>query len=72
MSVWDTQVAGNHYKQYKIQPTFFLIQNNVPFAEGSVIKYVMRHRNKNGLEDLKKAKHYIEMLMEDYKDAGDD
>jgi hypothetical protein len=65
---WETQVGGGHYSKYKIQPTFFLIQNNIPFAEGNVIKYVIRHRDKNGLEDLKKAKHYIEMLMEDYKD----
>ena len=64
----DHQEGGNHYKQYKIQPTEFLHANNVPFIEGNVIKYVLRHRQKNGLQDLLKAKHYIDLLIEyEYK-----
>lgn len=64
----DRQEGGNHYKQYKIQPTEFLHVNNVLFIEGNVIKYVLRHRQKNGLQDLLKAKHYIDLLIEyEYK-----
>lgn len=61
------QVGGSHYQGYKIEPSKFLIANEIPFAEGSVIKYVIRWRDKNGVEDLKKAIHYIEMLIEEYE-----
>lgn len=57
------QVGGNHYKDLKIQPTEFIHANNIPFIEGNIIKYVIRHRSKNGIEDLKKAKHYIDLLI---------
>ena len=59
----DTQVGGNHYQKYKIQPVEFIMQNNVPYVEGNVIKYVMRFRDKNGLEDLLKARQYLDMLI---------
>ena len=59
----STQVGGNHYKDCKIQPTEFIHANNIPFIEGNIIKYVIRHRNKNGIEDLKKARHYIDLLI---------
>lgn len=59
----DVQVAGNHYKNMKIQPVEFCQKNELNFCESSVIKYICRHRHKNGLEDLKKAKHFIELLM---------
>ena len=59
----DTQVGGNHYQKYKIQPVEFIMKNNVPYVEGNVIKYVMRFRDKNGLEDLLKARHYLNMLI---------
>lgn len=59
----DVQIGGNHYKIYKIQPTEFIHSNSIPFIEGNIIKYVVRHRHKNGIEDLKKAKHYIELLI---------
>ena len=64
MKASEIQQGGEHYKKYAIQPTEFIHANNVGFIEGNVIKYVLRHRDKNGLEDLKKAKHYIELLME--------
>lgn len=64
VSPQDGQVGGNHYKNYKIQPTEFIHANNIPFIEGNIIKYVMRHKNKNGIEDLKKAKHYIDLLIQ--------
>jgi len=58
------QVAGNHYKKMKIQVVEYCHANNIPYMEGSVIKYVSRWRDKGGLDDLKKAKHFIEMLIE--------
>ena len=52
----------------KIQPSTFINDNRLLFAEGSVIKYICRHKDKNGKEDLEKAKHYIDMIIErDYK-----
>ena len=59
----DAQVGGNHYQKYKIQPVEFIMKNNVPYVEGNVIKYVMRFRDKNGLEDLLKARQYLDMLI---------
>lgn len=60
----DKQVAGNHYKDLKIQPVEYIHANNIGYFEGNVIKYVSRWRAKNGLADLEKAKHYIELLIE--------
>ena len=64
MKASDTQVGGSHYSRYVIQPTEFIYKNNIPFIEGNIIKYILRHREKNGIEDLKKAKHYLELLIE--------
>jgi hypothetical protein len=58
----EKQVGGNHYKQYAIQPIDFIEANNIPYIEGNVIKYLLRWRDKNGVEDLDKAIHYIELL----------
>lgn len=60
----DVQVGGDHYKKLKIQPMEYNHANGIPFAEGSVIKYVTRWRDKGGIKDLEKAKHFIEMLIE--------
>jgi len=59
----DVQVGGSHYKDFPIQPIEFFIANGIPYAEAAVMKYVMRHRSKNGLEDLKKAQHLIAILI---------
>ena len=64
MSALNTQVAGGHYKSLKIQPIEYIHANGIPFAEGSVIKYVTRWRDKGGLADLEKAKHFLELLIE--------
>lgn len=64
MSALDTQVGGSHYKDLKIQPVEYITANNIPYMEGNVIKYVTRWREKGGLRDLEKAKHYLEMLIE--------
>lgn len=58
------QIGGSHYKDCKIQPTEFIHANNIPFIEGNVIKYVCRHRNKNGRQDIEKAIHYLKLLLE--------
>ncbi len=63
-SALDVQVAGNHYKKYKIQPVEFCQKNNIPFIEANIVKYIVRWRDKNGVEDLKKVKHYLELLCE--------
>jgi hypothetical protein len=58
------QEGGSHYKDMAIQPVEYIVQNNLGFIEGSIIKYISRHRAKNGIADLRKAKHFIEMLIE--------
>ena len=64
MSALNTQIGGSHYKDLPIQPVEFIERNNLGFCAGNVIKYVCRYKNKNGIEDLKKAKHYLELLIE--------
>ena len=64
MSALDVQVAGTHYKDLPIQPVQYIQANNIPYMEGNVIKYVSRWRTKGGMDDLRKAKHYLEMLIE--------
>lgn len=60
------QVGGDHYESKKIQPIEFIEANNLGFHEGNAIKYIVRYKDKNGLEDLKKAKWYIDRLIETY------
>jgi len=60
----EVQVAGNHYKDMKIQPVEYIHANNIPYLEGNVIKYVSRWKAKGGVADLEKAKHYIDLLIE--------
>lgn len=64
---FNKQVGGSHYKDMKIQPIEFIMVNQIPFIEGNIIKYLCRWKNKNGLEDLKKAKHYLDILIEKNK-----
>ncbi len=58
----DIQVGGGHYKDYVIQPFEYAQRNGLPFGEGCIVKYVSRHRTKNGIEDLRKAKHFLELI----------
>jgi hypothetical protein len=68
-SAFDKQVSGSHYKDKGIQPIVYIHANNLGFCEGNVIKYVTRHKEKNGAADIKKAIHYLELLLElEYKD----
>jgi hypothetical protein len=66
--VFFKQVGGSHYKKYKIQPSRFINDNKILFAEGNAIKYICRHQDKGGRQDLEKAIHYIQMIIErDYE-----
>ena len=58
------QVGGDHYVQMAVQPVEFIHKNSIPFLEANVIKYVCRHSRKNGLADLEKARHYIDLLIQ--------
>ena len=60
----DVQIQGDHYKDMAIQPVEFIHANDIPYLEGNVIKYVSRWRKKNGIADLEKARHYIDLLIE--------
>lgn len=60
----DVQVGGGHYKGLKIQPIEFIHANQLPFIEGNCIKYLCRWRDKGGVKDLEKVKHYIDLLIE--------
>jgi hypothetical protein len=62
--VFFKQVGGSHYKKYKIQPSRFINDNKILFAEGNAIKYICRHQDKGGKQDLLKAIHYIQMILE--------
>lgn len=64
MNELEKQVDGNHYKDMAIQPVEFIHANGIPYIEGNVIKYLTRWRKKNGLADLEKARHYIDLLIQ--------
>ncbi len=64
MNALTEQVGGNHYKDLPIQPVEYIYANALGYFEGNVIKYLSRWRKKNGIADLMKAKHYIELLIE--------
>jgi len=65
MSALDVQEGGSHYKDLAIQPVEYIHRNGIGFCEGCAIKYLTRWRSKgNGIEDLKKAKHFIDLLIE--------
>ena len=62
--VYNKQIGGSHYKDMKIQPSKFINDNKLLFAEGNAIKYICRHAHKGEVQDLEKAKHYIDMIIE--------
>ena len=69
MDPYDKQIGGSHYKDMVVQPSSFINQNKLLFAEGNAIKYIVRHQDKGWKQDLEKAKHMIDMIIErDYKD----
>jgi hypothetical protein len=69
MSAYKKQIGGSHYKSMVMQPSEFINKNRLQFAEGSAIKYICRHSAKGKEEDIKKAIHYLEMILErDYSE----
>lgn len=64
MSALQDQIGGGHYKDMAIQPAEYIYKNDIGFLEGGAIKYLSRWRKKNGIQDLKKAIHMIELLIE--------
>lgn len=64
MSAFETQVGGGHYKALAIQPVEYCQRNSLGFCESSVVKYVTRHREKNGRQDIEKAIHFLQLLLE--------
>jgi hypothetical protein len=60
----EKQVGGNHYSKMKIQPAEFINENKLLFAEGNAIKYICRHQSKGKRQDIEKAIHYLEMILE--------
>ena len=64
MSALEKQVGGSHYREMVIQPVEYILANGLGFVEGAVIKYVSRYRAKGGVEDLRKARHFLDLLIE--------
>lgn len=60
----DEQQGGDHYRRKPIQPWDYIVANDLGFLEGNIVKYVTRWKAKNGLEDLRKAQHYLSKLIE--------
>jgi hypothetical protein len=60
----ETQVGGSHYQTEGIQPIDFIMSNGLPFPEGNAIKYIFRHAKKNGAQDIRKAIHYLQFILE--------
>jgi len=58
------QVGGEHYRNKAIQPWDYIVSNNLGYLEGCVVKYVSRYKEKGGMQDLQKAAHYLQKLME--------
>ncbi|WP_198077576.1 DUF3310 domain-containing protein [Acinetobacter calcoaceticus] len=73
MKAFDKQEGGDHYKKLVIQPMQYALANGLDAGQATIIKYVTRFKDKNGLEDLKKARHTIDLLIEHYypEDSGD-
>lgn len=64
MNALDEQVGGGHYKGLAIQPAEYCQRNRLPYCESSVVRYVTRHREKNGRQDIEKAIHCLKLLLE--------
>ena len=67
----DPVERPHHYTRFAIEPIYFIMENELPFAIGNVIKYVCRYADKNGIEDLQKAKQYIDFMINEILDYND-
>lgn len=64
MSANEEQIGGNHYRDQAIQPWDYIASNGLGYFEGNIVKYVSRWKQKGGIEDLRKARHYLDKLIE--------
>ena len=64
MTALEVQVGGGHYKDYPIQPIEYCMKNKLNYCQANIVKYATRYKDKNGVEDLKKIKHYVDLLIE--------
>lgn len=64
MDPLQVQIGGDHYKGSRIQHVEFVFANKIPYCEACALKYLTRHRKKNGRQDLEKARHYLQILLE--------
>ena len=64
MGALEIQEGGDHYKKLGIQPVEYIHANGLDFFQGNVVKYVTRHKDKKGAEDIRKAIHYLQMILE--------
>jgi hypothetical protein len=64
MSANDKQEGGDHYKSKAVQPWDYIVSNGLGYLEGNIVKYVSRWKDKGGLQDLEKARHYLDKLIE--------
>ena len=64
MSANDIQIAGSHYKAKAMQPWDYIAANELGYFEGNIVKYVSRWKDKGGVDDLRKARHYLDKLIE--------
>ena len=69
MKSTDYQVAGSHYQKLKIQPIDYILANELGFCEGAIVKYISRWRDKGGVDDLRKIKHYCDLEIERLTDG---
>ena len=60
----EKQIGGDHYQNFKIMPIEYITKNNLDFCEGNIVKYISRHKLKNGAEDIKKVIHYAQLILE--------
>ncbi len=66
----DNQVGGNHYSKYKIQVVDIIDDHNLDFYEGNILKYLLRYKDKNGVQDLYKLEHYLQMIIKKTETNG--
>ena len=64
MGALEIQEGGDHYKKLEIQPVEYIYANDLDFFQGNVVKYVTRHKDKKGAEDIRKVIHYLQMILE--------
>ena len=62
---YDSQIGGSHYSEKDIQPTEYIMRNNLGWCEGNAVKYITRHETKGGADDIRKAIHYLQILLKE-------